>query len=133
MAVLGRTPTVSVLATSREGLGVGGEHLCPVASLEVNGEGGGSAVELFVGAAPQAVRPAFSLDDETDRAAVTEICRRLDGIPLAIEWAAARMMSMNPSEMVERLSTVPSAGRSTAQPGAASDVAARRGVVRTSC
>jgi predicted ATPase len=80
-ALLARTPTVSVLATSREGLGLAGEHLWPVPSLDVDGEGGGSAVELFVERAG-AVRPAFSLDDETDRAAVVEICRRLDGIPL---------------------------------------------------
>jgi predicted ATPase len=56
--VLARTPTASVLATSREGLGLGGEHLWPVASLRVDGERGGSAVELFVDRA-EAVRPAF--------------------------------------------------------------------------
>jgi hypothetical protein len=102
-AVLARTSTVSVLATSREGLALSGEHLWPVPSLDVDAAGGGSAVELFVERA-QAVRPAFSVDDETDRTAVIEICGRLDGIPLAIELAAARMVSMNPSEVLERLS-----------------------------
>jgi predicted ATPase len=102
-AVLARTPTVSVLATSREGLGLPGEHLWPVASLDVDGEGGGSAVELFVERA-QALRPAFSLTDEADRASAAELCRRLDGIPLAIELAAARMASMSPSEVLARLS-----------------------------
>jgi predicted ATPase len=102
-AVLARSATVSVLATSREGLALPGEHLWPVVSLEVDDEGGGSAVELFVERS-QALRPAFSLADDTDRAAVAEICRRLDGIPLAIELAAARMVSMNPSEVLARLS-----------------------------
>jgi predicted ATPase len=102
-AVLARTPTVTVLTTSREGLALPGEHLWPVVSLEVEGEGGGSAVELFVERS-QALRPAFSLADEVDRAAAAEICRRLDGIPLAIELAAARMVSMNPSEVLARLS-----------------------------
>jgi predicted ATPase len=102
-AVLARAPTVSVLATSREGLALPGEHLWPVTSLDVDGAGGGSAVELFVERA-QALRPAFSLADETDQTAVAEICRRLDGIPLAIELAAARMVSMTPSEVLARLS-----------------------------
>jgi predicted ATPase len=102
-AILASATTVSVLATSREGLALRGEHLWPVASLDVDGEGRGSAVELFVERA-QALRPAFSLADEMDRAAVAEICRRLDGIPLGIELAAARMVSMNPSEVRDRLS-----------------------------
>jgi predicted ATPase len=102
-AVLAHTPTVSMLATSREGLALPGEHLWPVVSLEVDGAGGGSAVELFVERA-QALQPTFTLADEADRAAVAEICRRLDGIPLAIELAAARMVSMNPSEVLARLS-----------------------------
>jgi predicted ATPase len=102
-AVLARTPTATVLATSREGLALPGEHLWPVVSLEIDAAGRGSAVELFVERA-QALRPVFSLDDDTDRAAVAEICRRLDGIPLAIELAAARMVSMNPAEVLVRLS-----------------------------
>jgi predicted ATPase/class 3 adenylate cyclase len=102
-AVLARTSTVSVLATSREGLALSAEHLWPVPSLDVDGAGGGSAVELFVERA-RAVRPGFSLGDETDWTAVVEICRRLDGIPLAIELAAARMVSINPTEVLERLS-----------------------------
>jgi len=102
-AVLSGAPPVNVLATSREGLAVGGEHLWPVPSLDLDGDGGGSAVELFVERA-EAVQPAFSLDDDADRAAVVEVCRRLDGIPLAIELAAARMVSMNPGEALERLS-----------------------------
>jgi predicted ATPase len=101
--VLAHTRTVSVLATSREGLGLPGEHLWPVTSLDIDRKDGGSAAELFVERA-QALRPAFSLADEADLAAVVEICGRLDGIPLAIELAAARMVSMNPRELLPRLS-----------------------------
>jgi predicted ATPase len=102
-AVLARTATVSVLATSREGLALPGEHLWPVPSLDIDAAGGGSAVELFVQRA-ETVQPRFSLDDDNARAGVVEICRRLDGMPLAIELAAARMVSMNPAEVLERLS-----------------------------
>ncbi len=101
-AVLARTKTVSVIATSREGLRLGAEHLWPVPSLGV-GEGVGSAaVELFVERA-RAVKPGFTTDDGPDSSAMVEICRRLDGIPLAIELAAARMVSMNPAEVLARL------------------------------
>jgi predicted ATPase len=101
-AVLTRAPTVNVVATSREGLRVRAEQLWVVPSLDV-GEGAASAaVELFVERA-RAVVAGFSLDDEADAVAVTEICRRLDGIALAIELAAARMVSMSPSEVLERL------------------------------
>ena len=101
-AVLARTKTVSVIATSREGLRVGAEHLWPVPSLGV-GEGESSAaVELFVERA-RAVKPGFTTDDGADASAMVEICRRLDGIPLAIELAAARMVSMNPAEVLARL------------------------------
>ena len=102
--VLARTTTVKVVATSREGLRVGAEHLWPVPSLEVRAAGGvmPAAVELFMERA-QAVRPAFSVDDPGVRSAVTEICVRLDGIALAIELAAARMVSMSPQDVRDRL------------------------------
>ncbi len=100
-AVVARSKTVSVIATSREGLRVGAEHLWPVPSLGV-GEGlSSAAVELFVERA-RAVKPGFTADGP-DVSAVVEICRRLDGIPLAIELAAARMVSMNPAEVLARL------------------------------
>jgi len=100
-AILARSSTVSVIATSREGLRVGAEHLWPVPSLGVGDGASSSAVELFVERA-RAVVAGFSLDD-VDVEAVTEICRRLDGIALAIELAAARMVSMTPTEVLARL------------------------------
>ena len=81
-----RDPAVHVLMTSREGLGLVGEHLWPVPSLAVGDEATPGAVELFVERA-RAVLPSFALDGEED--VVVDICRRLDGIPLAIELAAA--------------------------------------------
>ncbi len=100
--ILARSSTVSVIATSREGLRVGAEHLWPVPSLDVRDGAASAAVELFIERA-QAVVPGFSVHDEVDVDAVTEICRRLDGIALAIELAAARMVSMTPTEVLARL------------------------------
>jgi predicted ATPase len=104
-AVLARSASAKVLATSREGLRVGAECLWPVPSL-ASRDGDGAAVALFVERA-RAVVPRFALDDPATAATaatVVEICERLDGIPLAIELAAARMVSMNPTEVLERLS-----------------------------
>jgi predicted ATPase len=98
--ILAHSATVRILATSREGLGVADEHLWPVPSLDVGTGIYSSAVTLFSERA-QAVAPHFSMPDEAD--AVVEICRRLDGIPLAIELAASRMASMTAGEMRDRL------------------------------
>ncbi len=101
-AILARSSTVKVIVTSREGLRVGGEYLWPVPSLDVKAGASSAAVELFVERA-RAAKPGFRLDTDTDATAVTEICTRLDGIALAIELAAARMMSMSPTEVLARL------------------------------
>jgi predicted ATPase len=101
-AIVVHTKTVKVMATSREGLRVGGEHLWPVPSLDVDAGVGSAAVELFVERA-QAVAPGFGLADPDDAAAVIDICRRLDGMALAIELAAARMVSMSPQDVRDRL------------------------------
>jgi predicted ATPase len=102
-AILAHATSVTVMATSREGLRVGSEHLWPVPSLGVDATGPGSAgVELFMQRA-QAVVPGFALDAEDDLAAVSDICRRLDGIALAIELAAARMVSMSAQDVRDRL------------------------------
>jgi predicted ATPase len=91
-AILAQSATVTILATSREGLGVAREQIWPVKSLKV-----GAAVELLVERA-HSVAPGFSADD-----AVLEICHRLDRIPLAIELAASRMASMTATEVRDRL------------------------------
>jgi predicted ATPase/class 3 adenylate cyclase len=100
--ILARTKSVKVLATSREGLRAVGEHLWPVPSLDVDEGVGSAAVELFVERA-RAVLPGFGLGDPHDAVAVIEICRRLDGMALAIELAAARMVAMGPQDVRDRL------------------------------
>ena len=90
-------PKLKILATSREGLGILGERIYAVAPLATDS----GAVDLFVDRA-QAVDRDFKLDETTSRA-VTEICATLDGIPLAIELAAARVRSMSVSDIESRL------------------------------
>ncbi|MGH3823167.1 MAG: AfsR/SARP family transcriptional regulator, partial [Pseudonocardiaceae bacterium] len=87
-------PGVTVLATSRQPLAVEGEHRWPVEPLPLPAAGGdpGPAVRLFHDRAA-AVDPAF--DPDADVGAVTEICCRLDGVPLAIELAAARIAALD--------------------------------------
>ncbi|HWO62405.1 MAG TPA: BTAD domain-containing putative transcriptional regulator, partial [Umezawaea sp.] len=106
--LLGRCPRLRILATSREPLGVLGEALCPVPPLAVPDAAPtvarareSAAVRLLVDRAT-AVRPGFQVD-EANVAAVAEICRRLDGMPLAIELAAARLRSMSPQQLAARL------------------------------
>jgi predicted ATPase len=88
-------PSVRIVCTSREALGLRGEQVVPVGSLPL-----GDSVELFVERAG-AVRP--DLDVVADREVIERICARLDGIPLAVELAAARCRSMTPSDIDERL------------------------------
>jgi len=101
-AILTQSATVKILATSREGLGVADEQLWPVPSLDVAAGIDSAAVSLFVERA-QAVSPRFSVTNAEEAAAVVEICRRLDGIPLAIELAASRISSMTVDEIRDRL------------------------------
>ena len=109
-AILPSAPRVTVLATSREGVGVPGERMVAVRSLTFPMAGAAStatevarheAVRLFVDRA-QALTPRFQLDQEA-AIAVAEICRRLDGIPLAIELAAARIQVLSVQEIRARL------------------------------
>ncbi|UFR02054.1 winged helix-turn-helix domain-containing protein [Streptomyces sp. Go40/10] len=90
--LLGACPDVRVLATSRESLGVTGEVLVPVPPLPVE-----PAVRLLLDRA-RAVRPDFD-----GHARVPEICRALDGLPLAIELAAARLRTLSVDELADRL------------------------------
>jgi predicted ATPase len=97
-----------VLATSREGLGVDGERIVPIpplssppfdAAVETIAEA--DAVRLFVERAAAAT-PSFALNEQ-NAAPVAQVCRRLDGVPLAIELAAARIPAMTPAELIQRL------------------------------
>jgi predicted ATPase/class 3 adenylate cyclase/DNA-binding CsgD family transcriptional regulator len=97
VAVLSAAPGLTVLATSREAIGVAGEVSWRVPSLSLRDE----AVELFADRARLA-QTGFTLADD-NAAAVTEICARLDGMPLAIELAAARVRALSPGEILEGL------------------------------
>jgi predicted ATPase len=101
-AILAASATVTILATSREGLGLSEEQLWRVPSLDVNSGTESPAVNLFLDRAHSVVSD-FSLAQPGEADAVVEICRRLDGIPLAIELAASRMASMTASEVRDRL------------------------------
>jgi predicted ATPase len=101
-AILAASATVTILATSREGLGVSEEQLWRVPSLDVNAGTESAAVNLFVDRAKSVVSD-FLLAQPGEADAVVEICRRLDGIPLAIELAASRMAAMTASEVRDRL------------------------------
>jgi predicted ATPase/class 3 adenylate cyclase len=101
-AILAHSATVKILATSREGLGVADEQLWLVPSLDVGAGIDSAAVTLFVERA-HSVASRFSVATPGEADAVVEICRRLDGIPLAIELAASRMASMTASEVRDRL------------------------------
>lgn len=104
-AVLARCPDVSILATSREALAIGGEIVWRVPPLgtpaETEGRPVGDAVTLFCERA-QAVDGSFALTGDNGPA-VARICRRLDGIPLAMELAAARIGVLTPDQVADRL------------------------------
>ncbi|MDQ3870060.1 MAG: helix-turn-helix domain-containing protein, partial [Chloroflexota bacterium] len=108
--LLAGCPSLSVLATSRERLRLSGERVYPVPPLEVAGPthamsvaevSRADAVRLLVARA-QAVRPDFALTAENAPVAL-EICRRLDGLPLAIELVAARLAMLSPRAVLDRL------------------------------
>jgi predicted ATPase/DNA-binding SARP family transcriptional activator len=118
--VLARCPGVRVLATSREPLAIEGEALYPLGPLAVPPEGTTAAeartnpaVRLLVDRA-RAVDPEVDLDD-----AMVQIVRRLDGLPLAIELAAARLRVLSPADLADRLADrfrLLTGGRRTATP-----------------
>lgn len=101
-AIFAHSSAVAALATSREGLRLSDEQLWPVPSLDVRAGRDSAAATLFIDRA-QAVSPGVSLTVPDEAAVAVEICQRLDGIPLAIELAASRMMSMTVSEVRDRL------------------------------
>ncbi len=97
VALLGAGAKLTLLATSREAIGVAGEMGLRVPSLSLVDE----ALELFADRARH-VRPDFAPSDD-DAAAMLEICRRLDGLPLAIELAAARVRALSLVEILDSL------------------------------
>lgn len=106
--LLNRTPTLVVIATSRQRLGLEGERELPVTPLPFSmtdtrtGEQPASAsLQLFVDRA-QSVRPDFAVTP-ANAATISRICERLDGIPLAIELCAAWAQTLTPSQMLEKL------------------------------
>jgi len=108
--LLGATDALSLLVTSRQPLRLRWEHDHPVLPLELPADESfglpgaveaSPAVELFVEAVRR-VQPAFRVDDE-NASVVAEICRRLDGLPLALELAAARMRLLSPADLLDRL------------------------------
>jgi predicted ATPase len=106
--VLRTCTNVRVLATSREGLAVDGEQMLALRSLgtpdvhdQLDDIESSDAVQLFAERAV-AAQAGFALDP-TSMPVVAEICRRLDGIPLAIELAAARTVALSPQDIVQRL------------------------------
>jgi predicted ATPase/class 3 adenylate cyclase len=106
--ILAGCPNVTVLVTSREALGIDGEQIVAVPSLTVPRDATdvetvdhSDAVRLFVERA-KSVKPAFALAAD-NREAVVEICRRLDGIPLAIELAATPIAHLSVQQIADRL------------------------------
>ncbi|MEV4415678.1 BTAD domain-containing putative transcriptional regulator [Catellatospora sp. NPDC049609] len=106
--LLTRCPRLRMLATSREPLNILGEALCPVGPLALP-EPQATAAQALAYPAVQllrdraaAVRPGFAVTDD-NVAEVVEICRRLDGLPLAVELAAARLRTMSPAHLATRL------------------------------
>ena len=100
--VIARSETPRILATSRERMLVAGEEIVPVLPLALEGGVTSDAVTLFVERAAT-VRPGFGIFDEPTAAAAVEICQTLDGLPLGIELAAARMAAMSAAEVRDRL------------------------------
>jgi len=109
-ALLRQAPALRILATSREALGVSGETICRVPSLSIpealapvraDALLDVEATQLFVERA-SGVDPTFRPTPE-NASAIARICRRLDGIPLAIELAAARVVVLSPAQIEARL------------------------------
>lgn len=114
--LLANCPRLTMVATSRERLRVAGEQLCPVTPLPTN-TGDDAAVRLFVERA-RAVLPGFD-PNESQRACIDELVVRLDGLPLAIELAAARLHTLDVTEVAagldRRFRLLDSGSRTTAR------------------
>jgi len=100
--IIARSEVPRIAATSREHLRVAGEAVVSVSPLALDGGVTSDAVTLFVERAGTA-RPGFGIFDQPTASAVIEICETLDGLPLGIELAAARMAAMSAAEVRDRL------------------------------
>ncbi len=125
-AVLSGCPGIRILATSREALGITGETVSPVPPLPVPPDSGADGLAATAAAASvrllvdraRAVRPGFAVS-QANAADLARICRVLDGMPLAIELAAARLRTMSPAQLTGRLAdrfAVLTSGSRTALP-----------------
>ena len=102
--ILARAPDVRVLATSRESLGVDGESVVQVPPLAVPAGVGSRTAESVVLFCERAASAVFDFDPSpADHEAISRICRRVDGIPLALELAAARLRSLSTVQLADRL------------------------------
>src|SRR5699024_5362555 len=109
--VLARCRNITILATSQAALGIGGEQLFPLGPLAIPEASTTSpatileadAVALFIERA-RSVKPNIQVDDQS-ATVIADICRRLDGLPLAIELAAARMNILTPHALLDRLTS----------------------------
>ena len=100
--ILGLSGHVRIIATSREAFAINDEVALPIPPLACVGGVASDAATLFIDRA-RAVRPDFGINDPQTAEAVTEICETLDGFPLGIELAAARMAAMSAVEVRDRL------------------------------
>jgi predicted ATPase/DNA-binding SARP family transcriptional activator len=96
VGLLARAPRLTILVTSRTVLHLSGEHVFPVPPLEI-----GAAQVLFEQRV-RALQPEFTVTEE-DLETVRELCRRVDGLPLAVELAAARVRALRPQDVLDRL------------------------------
>lgn len=116
--LLSRCPRLTILVTSRGVLHLSGEHVFPVSPLPED-----DAIELFRQRC-RAIDPSFELTTDNE-AAVREVCRRVDCLPLALELAAGRIQTMTPDALLERL-----ASRLTVLTGGPRDLPARQQTLR---
>ncbi|MFJ1746636.1 ATP-binding protein [Streptomyces sp. NPDC088116] len=102
--LLTAAPGLTVLTTSRQSLGAKGEHLIDVPPLPLDGRGSDEILRLFRDRAAHAA-PRVSLDDPVTAEAAARICQRLEGIPLAVELACARLDENSVEQIAARLTS----------------------------
>ena len=96
VALLARAPHLTILVTSRTVLHLSGEHVFPVPPLQIE------AAQVLFEQRARALQPDFTVTED-DLETVRELCRRVDGLPLAVELAAARVRALRPQDVLDRL------------------------------